>query len=141
MTYIVHINIRSCSNSRELGSSRSTLRSCCGLLFVVSHIQRIGCQPERTTLHGSESRSRSAEQGKEKKIRKYGSFPPPPPMLLVRREYNKHISTWRVQRRGQKSRWRERASRDASTCCMPRCYAGFGPSRARTGFLRLVNYQ
>ena len=31
---------------------------------VVSHIQRIGCQPEKTTLHVCQSRSRSAEQGK-----------------------------------------------------------------------------
>ena len=39
------------------------------LLFVVvvSHIQRIGCQPEKTTLHGGQSRSWSAEQGKENK--------------------------------------------------------------------------
>ena len=34
---------------------------------VVSHIQRIGCQPEKTTLHGGQSRSWSAEQGKENK--------------------------------------------------------------------------
>ena len=27
---------------------------------VVSHIQRIGCQPEKTTLHGGQSRSWSA---------------------------------------------------------------------------------
>ena len=33
----------------------------------VSHIQRIGCQPEKTTLHGGQSRSWSAEQGKENK--------------------------------------------------------------------------
>ena len=33
------------------------------LLFVVSHIQRIGCQPEKTTLHGGQARSLSAEQG------------------------------------------------------------------------------
>ena len=29
-------------------------------LFVFSHIQRIGCQPEKTTLHGGQSRSWSA---------------------------------------------------------------------------------
>ena len=34
---------------------------------VVSHIQRIGCQPEKNTLHGGQSRSWSAEQGKENK--------------------------------------------------------------------------
>ena len=32
---------------------------------VDSHIQRIGCQLEKTTLHGGQSRSWSAEQGKE----------------------------------------------------------------------------
>ena len=31
--------------------------------FVVSHIQRLGCQPEKTTLHGGQSPSWSAEQG------------------------------------------------------------------------------
>ena len=36
--------------------------------FFVSHIQRIGCQPEKTTLHGGQSRSWSAEQGIENKI-------------------------------------------------------------------------
>ena len=35
------------------------------VVVVVSHIQRIGCQPEKTTLHGGQSRSWSAEQGKE----------------------------------------------------------------------------
>ena len=35
-------------------------------VVVVSHIQRIGCQLEKTTLHGGQSRSSwSAEQGKE----------------------------------------------------------------------------
>ena len=37
------------------------------VVVVVSHIQRIGCQPEKTTLHGGQSRSWSAEQGKENK--------------------------------------------------------------------------
>ena len=35
-------------------------------VVVVSHIQRIGCQPEKSTLHGGQSRSWSAEQGKKK---------------------------------------------------------------------------
>ena len=39
------------------------------VVVVVSHIQRIGCQPEKTTLHGGQSRSWSAEQGKENKIK------------------------------------------------------------------------
>ena len=37
---------------------------------VVSHIQRVGCQPEKTTLHGGQSRSWSAEQGKYENIEK-----------------------------------------------------------------------
>ena len=36
-------------------------------VFVVSHIQRSGCQPEKNTLPGGQSRSWSAEQGKNKK--------------------------------------------------------------------------
>ena len=31
---------------------------------LLSHIQRIGCQSGKTTLHGDRSRSWSAEQGK-----------------------------------------------------------------------------
>ena len=41
------------------------------VVVVVSHIQRIGCQPEKkTTLHGGQSRSWSAEQGKKIKQEK-----------------------------------------------------------------------
>ena len=39
--------------------------------IVVSHIRRIGCQPEKTTLHGGQPRSWSAEQGKENKKKPY----------------------------------------------------------------------
>ena len=45
--------------------------------FVVSHIQCTGCQPEKTTLHGGQSCSWSAEQGKENK-RRCLAIPPPP---------------------------------------------------------------
>ena len=44
-------------------------RYCLRVLFfvvvvvVVSHIEHIGCQPGKTTLHGDQSRSWSAEQG------------------------------------------------------------------------------
>ena len=37
-------------------------------LIAVSHIQRLGCQPEKITLHGGQSRSWSAEQGKVKSL-------------------------------------------------------------------------
>ena len=57
------------------------------VVVVVSHIQRIGCQPEKTTLHGGQSRSWSAEQGKENKRKSLAAYPPPPPpTLLVRRK-------------------------------------------------------
>ena len=57
------------------------------VVVVVSHIQRIGCQPEKTTLHGGQSRSWSAEQGKKEK-RKSLAAPPPFPRA-VRSEKNK----------------------------------------------------
>ena len=60
------------------------------MVIVVSHIQRIGCQPEKNTLHGGQSRSWSAEQEKKKKKKKSGSAPPPlPRALLVRRKIKK----------------------------------------------------
>ena len=60
---------------------------CIGFVFivvvvvVVCHIQRIGCQPEKTTLHGGQSRSWSAEQGKENKRKSLAAYPPPTPHL------------------------------------------------------------
>ena len=56
------------------------------VVVFVSHIQRIGCQPEKTTLHGGQSRSWSAEQGKENKRKSLAAYPPPPPTPLVRRK-------------------------------------------------------
>ena len=50
-----------------------------GEIVVVSHIQRIGYQPEKTALHGGQSRSWPAKQGKENKKRKPGGEPPLPP--------------------------------------------------------------
>ena len=49
------------------------------VVVVVSRIQRIGCQPEKTTLHDGQSRSWSAEQGKENKRRSLAAYPPPNP--------------------------------------------------------------
>ena len=52
----------------------------------ISHIQRIGCQPEKTTLHDGQSRSWSAEQGEKKKVWQCTlPTPAPSPALLVRR--------------------------------------------------------
>ena len=46
---------------------------------VVSHIQRIGCQPEKTALPGGQYRSWSAEQGKKENIKSLVGQPPTPP--------------------------------------------------------------
>ena len=51
-----------------------------GDFVVVSHIQRTGCQPERTLLHGGHSHSWSAEQEKENKKKSLAA--PPPPLVL-----------------------------------------------------------
>ena len=58
------------------------------VVVVVCYIQRIGCQPGKTTLHDGQSRSWSANQGKNKNKNKSPSAPPPPPplTLLVRRK-------------------------------------------------------
>ena len=46
-------------------------------LFSVSIIV-IGCQPEETTLHGGQSHSWSAEEGKREQKKKSGSITPTP---------------------------------------------------------------
>ena len=81
------------------------------MVIVVSHIQRIGCQPETTTLYGGQSRSWSAEQVKENKKRILAAYPPPHTPHTARSEKNKKIKiTRRIYRR----------------------YAGFGRSRVPT---------
>ena len=77
-------------------------------VVVVSHIQRIGCQPEKTTLHGGQSRSWSAEQGKENKRKSLAAHPPPTPHTARSEKINK--ITRRIYRRyaGGRSRVRTR---------------------------------
>ena len=79
------------------------------VVVVVSHIQRIGCQPEKTTLHGGQSRSWSAEQGKENKRKSLAAYPPPPHPHTARSEKINKI-TRRIYRRyaGGRSRVRTR---------------------------------
>ena len=91
------------------------------VVVVVSHIQRIGCQPEKTTLQGGQSRSWSAEQEKKRKKKKSGSVPsPPPPPRAVRSEKKKKKK--KITRRIHISRR-----------YISRRYAGgLGPSRIRT---------
>ena len=50
------------SNAEEVKRQISHYRV---VVVFVYHIQRLGCQPEKTTLHGGQSRSWSAEQGKK----------------------------------------------------------------------------
>ena len=79
------------------------------VVVVVSHIQRIGCQPEKTTLHGGQSRSWSAELGKENKRKSLAAYPPPPTPHTARSEKINKI-TRRIYRRyaGGRSRVRTR---------------------------------
>ena len=78
------------------------------VVVVVSHIQRIGCQPEKTTLHGGQSRSWSAEQGKENKRKSLAAYPPPTPHTARSEKINKIAR--RIYRRyaGGRSRVRTR---------------------------------
>ena len=46
------------------------------IVVIVSYIQRIGCQPEKTTLRGGRSRTWSAEQGKQNKRKSLAAYPP-----------------------------------------------------------------
>ena len=66
---------------KNKGQVRNHLQSLKLIVVVdVSRIQRIGCQPEKSTLHGGQSRSWPAEQAKENKKRRYlAAYPPPHP--------------------------------------------------------------
>ena len=64
--------------------SKKNLNALC---FIVSHIQRIGCQPEKTTLHGGQSRSWSAELGKKNKTEKVWQRTASPTLLVVRWDF------------------------------------------------------
>ena len=90
------------------------------VVVVVSHIQRIGCQPEKTTLlHGDQSRSWSAEQGKNEKRKSLAAPPSPPPRCSFGEKNNNNK---KITRRIHMSRRYE-----------GRRYAGgLGPSRVRT---------
>ena len=89
------------------------------VVVVVSHIQRIGCQPEKkTTLHGGQSRSWSAEQGNKNKNKKSNLAappppPPPPPRGAARSEITRRIHMSRRY-------------------AIRRYAGGLGPSRVRT---------
>ena len=63
------------------------------LLLLFLTFSALVANPKKTTLHGGQSRSWSAEQGKKGK-EKSGSAPPPPPpprALLVRRYVQRFV--------------------------------------------------
>ena len=88
---------------------------------VVSHIQRIGCQPEKTTLHDGQSRSWPAEQGKKKKRKSESASPLPPP---ARGSFGEKEKKRKKEITRRIHIFRRYASR--------RYVGGFGPSRIRT---------
>ena len=61
------------------------------VVVVVSHIQRIGCQPEKNyqVLY---TVAWSAEQGKKEKVRQRPPPPPPPALFVVDRRTKKKIT-------------------------------------------------
>ena len=97
-----------CKGSTRYSNYLENYWPCAGRLLavvvvvVVSHIQRIGCQPEKTTLHGCQSRSWSAEQGKENKRKSLAAYPPPPPPTVnaigtqLRDPINSGLTRWRM---------------------------------------------
>ena len=54
-------------------------KKCQNVLLFLTFSALLVANPKKTTLHGGQSRSWSAEQGKKKKKKKSGSAPPPPP--------------------------------------------------------------
>ena len=60
------------------------------LLLLFLTFSALVANPEKTTLHGSQSRSWSAEQGKKKKKKSLAAHPPPPPRALLVRRKNKN---------------------------------------------------
>ena len=66
--------------------SHQVLNSCYMLLLFLT-FSALVANPKKTTLHGGQSRSWSAEQGKKEKVWQRIPPPPPPPRaLLVRRK-------------------------------------------------------
>ena len=103
------------------------------VVVVVSHIQRIGCQPKKTTLRGGQSRSWSAERGKKRRKKVWQrlhppSLPPPPSLRAARSEKKK----------------KKKKTRDASSCLGATQVGVMQVVSVRLasvqGFLRLVSW-
>ena len=73
---------------------RRTVASLLLLLFLI--FSALVANPKKTTLHGGQSRSWSAEQGKKRKKEKVWQRPPfpPPRALLVRRKQKGNGQKW-----------------------------------------------
>ena len=56
------------------------------VVVVVSHIQRIGCQPEKKLLYTVANPARGLLNREKNKNKKSGSAPPPPPARAARSE-------------------------------------------------------
>ena len=74
------------------------------LLLLFLTFSALVANPKKTTLHGGQSRSWSAEQGKKEK-EKVWQRTPPPPLRAARSEKKKKIRKKKI-----------RKSRGASTC-------------------------
>ena len=59
------------------------------VVVVVSHIQRIGCQPEKLLYTVANPARGLLNREKRTKEKSLAAYPPPPPTLLVRRKYIK----------------------------------------------------
>ena len=87
------------------------------LLLLFLTFSALVANPKKTTLHGGQPRSWSAEQGKKKKKEKVWQRSPPPPPHAARSEKIKIKTTRRIH---------------MSKRYTSRRYAGFGSSRVRT---------
>ena len=88
-------------------------------------------QPETNYfIRCSQPRLGSTEQGKENKKRRLAAHSLPQPRCLYGRN-----TTEIAHGAYNKAKKNRRPESTTSRIIMPRCYAGFGPSRARTRFL------
>ena len=92
------------------------------LLFLT--FSALVANPKKTTLHGGQSRSWSAEQGKKEKEKVWQRTPPPPPARCSFGEKNKNNKIKNNKITGRIHMARRYASR--------RYAGGLGPSRIRT---------
>ena len=115
------------------------------IVVVISHIQRTGCQPQRTTVVANPGRKPLNRDEIRWMLRRFRCvqiflkqneevWQPPPPPHAARTEIKNEIKTKihihdAYNKENKKKRWPERASCDASIS-MRRCYAGLGPSCA-----------